>query len=104
MRRWDRSTTGGLGKKPLGEGPRDWGGDDPLAGAPQSKVPTREMREADLSAEIAQHLMDVADDPVAAILRVPRFVPCQERVERGCLGKGAGAQRARCESRRDAAF
>ncbi len=81
----------GLGETPLGEGLRRRGDDDPLTGAAQRDGLTREMSETDLAAEILQHPMDVADDPIATILCVARFVPRQECVERGRLWKGAGA-------------
>ena len=66
------------------------GDDDPLTGVSQGDGLTRQMSETDLAAEIVQHPMDVADDPIATILCIARFVPRQEHVERGRLWKGAG--------------
>ncbi len=80
-----------LVETPSGEGLRRRGDDDPATRASQRDRLTREMSETDLAAEIVQHPMDVADDPIATILCIARFVPRHEHVERGRLWKGVGA-------------
>jgi hypothetical protein len=46
------------------------------------------VSEAGLVAEIPQNVVYVADDTVSAILYMPRLVPRDKRIERGCWRKG----------------